>query len=66
MESTYLLVTRGPVYRLGNNLDAELLQARWVLGAINPEQFVELAVSALEHGFCGTALQQLAGLSRPP
>ena len=53
---------RGP----HNHLDAELLQARWVLGAIDPEQFVELAVSALEHGFGGTALQQLAGLSRPP
>src|SRR6267378_756821 len=28
---------RGP----HNHLDAELLQARWVLGAIDPEQFVE-------------------------
>jgi hypothetical protein len=50
---------------LGSNLDLELLQARWVLGGIAPEQFVELAVSALEHGFGGTALQQVAGLSRP-
>lgn len=49
----------------GRNLDPELLQARWVLGGIDPEQFVELAVSALEQGFEGTALRQLAGLSRP-
>ena len=50
---------------LGSNLDPELLQARWVLGGIEPEQFVAIAVSALEQGFDGTALQQLAGLSRP-
>ena len=50
---------------LGNNLDPELLQARWVLGGIEPEQFVAIAVSALEQGFDGTALQQLAALSRP-
>jgi hypothetical protein len=47
------------------NLDPELLQARWVLGGIEPEQFVEIAASALEQGFDGTALQQLAGLTRP-
>jgi hypothetical protein len=40
----------------GNNLDPELLQARWVLGGIEPEQFVEIAVSALEQGFDGIAL----------
>ena len=50
---------------LGSNLDPELLQARWVLGGIEPEQFVEIAVSALKQGFDGTALQQLAGLTRP-
>lgn len=50
---------------LGINLDPELLQARWVLGGIEPEQFVAIATSALEQGFDGTALQQLAGLSRP-
>jgi hypothetical protein len=50
---------------LGSNLDPELLQARWVLGGIEPEQLVAIAVSALEQGFDGTALQQLAGLSRP-
>lgn len=50
---------------LGSNLDPELLHARWVLGGIDPEQFVKLAVSALENGFGGSALQQLAALSRP-
>jgi hypothetical protein len=50
---------------MGTNFDPELLQARWVLGGIDPEEFVELAVYALEHGFDGTALQQLAGLSKP-
>jgi hypothetical protein len=50
---------------LSSNLDPELLQARWVLGGIEPEQFVAIAVSALEQGFEGTALRQLAGLSRP-
>jgi hypothetical protein len=48
-----------------NNLDPDLLQARWVLGGIDPEQFVEISVSLLECGFDGTALQQLVGLSRP-
>jgi hypothetical protein len=46
--------------RLESNLDPELLQARWVLGGIEPEQFVAIAVSALEQGFDGTALQQVA------
>jgi hypothetical protein len=50
---------------LGSNFDPELLQARWVLGGIDPEQFAELAVHALKRGFDGTALRQLAGLSRP-
>ena len=50
---------------LRSNLDPELLQARWVLGGIEPEQFVEIAASALEQGFDGIALQQLAGLTRP-
>jgi hypothetical protein len=51
--------------RLGKNLDPELLQARWFLGGIEPEQFVAIAVAALEQGFDGVALRQLAGLSRP-
>src|SRR6266481_924315 len=50
---------------LGSNLDLELLQAKWVLGGIEPEELVELAVSALQHGFGGIALEQLAGLSQP-
>jgi hypothetical protein len=50
---------------LRGNLDRELLQARWVLGGIEPEQFVEIAALALGQGFDGTALQQLAGLTRP-
>jgi len=50
---------------LGSNLDPQLLQARWVLGGIEPERFVDIAVSALEQGFDGVALRQLAGLSRP-
>jgi hypothetical protein len=47
------------------SLDLELLQARWILGGIGPEQLVAAAVEALERGFDGTALQQLAGLSGP-
>lgn len=50
---------------LESNLDPELLQARWVLGGIDPKKFVELAVSALEQGFDGTALRQIAGLTLP-
>lgn len=49
----------------GTSLDPELLQARWVLGGIEPERFVELALSALQQGFDGTSLRQLAGLSHP-
>jgi len=45
--------------------DPEVLQARWVLGGVEPTEFVELAISTLEQGLGGTALQQLAGLSRP-
>jgi hypothetical protein len=45
--------------------DPELLQARWVLGDIRPEDLVSHALSALEQGFVGIALQQIAGLDRP-
>jgi hypothetical protein len=48
-----------------NTRDWELVQARWVLGGIEPGELVELAVSALERGLDGTALSQLAGLSEP-
>ena len=51
--------------RSESNLDLELLQAKWVLGGMEPEQLVRLAVSALQNGHDGTALQQLAGLSQP-
>jgi len=47
------------------NLDPELLQARWVLGGIDSEQFVDIAVSALEQVFDGNALRQIAELSQP-
>jgi hypothetical protein len=47
------------------NLDIELLYARWVLGGVEPHQLVHLALSALEQGIDGTALQQLAGLTQP-
>ena len=53
------------VRSLKENSDPKLLQAKWVLGGIEPEEFVEIVVSALQQGFEGTALQQLAGLSRP-
>lgn len=53
------------VSSLKENFDPELLQAKWVLGGIEPEEFVGIAISALQQGFDGTALQQLAGLSRP-
>jgi hypothetical protein len=48
-----------------DNLDVQLLQAKWVLGGVEPERLVQAAVLALEQGFDGTALQQLAGLSQP-
>jgi len=45
--------------------DPEILQARWVLGGLNPEDLVREALAALELGYTGIALQQLAGLVRP-
>jgi hypothetical protein len=45
--------------------DPELLQARWLLGSVAPEQLVSEALVALEQGYTGIALQQLAGLTRP-
>jgi hypothetical protein len=48
-----------------DNLDVQLLQAKWVLGGVESEQLVQAAVLALEQGFDGAALQQLAGLSQP-
>jgi hypothetical protein len=45
--------------------DPELLQVRWVLGGLSAEELAKQALSALELGFEGTALQQLAGLTKP-
>jgi hypothetical protein len=45
--------------------DPELLQARWALGGVDPEELANQALSALEQGFTGIALQQLAGLTHP-
>jgi hypothetical protein len=47
------------------NLDPQLLQAKWILGGVEPEQLVQAALAALEQGFDGTALRQMAGLSQP-
>jgi len=46
------------------NFDPELLQARWILRGLKPEELVEQALIALDQGFTGAALQQLAGLSQ--
>jgi hypothetical protein len=49
----------------GDKFDPELVQARWMLGGIRAEELPDQAVLALQQGFDGTALQQLAGLVRP-
>jgi len=46
-------------------LDPELVQARWILGGLRPEDLVTQALSALQQEFSGIALQQLAGLVNP-
>ncbi len=48
-----------------NKFDPELLQIRWVLGGLRPEELPDHAIFALEEGFDGTALRQLADLVRP-
>src|SRR5262249_24326829 len=56
------------IHRMGeppSSIDVQLVQAKWVLGGIEPHQLVQAAVSALKHGFHGNALEQLAGLSQP-
>jgi hypothetical protein len=45
--------------------DPELLQVRWILGGLRPEDLVSQSFSALQVGFSGVALQQLAGLVNP-
>lgn len=51
--------------RLGTRLDPHLLQARWVLGGVGAYEWIEQAALALDQGFDGTALRQLAGLMNP-
>lgn len=51
--------------RLDDKFDAEVMQAKWVLGGTNPEVLAEQAIAALRSGFSGMALQQLAGLVKP-
>ncbi len=49
----------------GSKFDPALLRARWVLGGLSAEELIDQAVLALQQGFGGTALEQLAGLVRP-
>ena len=49
----------------GSKMDPELLQARWALGGLSADELVSQAVLALEQGFDGTALRQLAGFVKP-
>ena len=48
-----------------DKFDPELLQARWVLNGLRSEDLPDQAILALESGFDGTALKQLAGLAKP-
>src|SRR5262249_24218964 len=48
-----------------DKIDPEVLQARWVLGGIRADELPDQAALALEQGYDGTALRQLAGLVRP-
>jgi hypothetical protein len=48
-----------------DKIDPQLLQARWVLGGLTADELVNQALLALEQGFDGTALRQLAGLMKP-
>jgi hypothetical protein len=54
-----------PSQELVPKLDPELVQARWILGGLRPEDLVTRALSALQQDFSGIALQQLAGLVSP-
>jgi len=54
-----------PMSSLEGKDSLELLHARWVLGGMGPDELVQLAVSALQREYDGTALRQLAGLSAP-
>jgi hypothetical protein len=48
-----------------DDLHWELLQARWILGGLEPQEFVDLALRTLQKGFDGPALQQTAALLKP-
>ena len=48
-----------------DKFEPEMLQVRWILNRLDAEELVLNAVRALEHGFDGTALRQLAGLDKP-
>jgi hypothetical protein len=48
-----------------DSFDPSLVQARWLLGGVEPEELVAMAILALQHGYSGSALQQLAGLHKP-
>jgi hypothetical protein len=45
--------------------DPVLVQARWILGGLSPEELVSQALLALDQDFSGDALQQIAGLAKP-
>jgi len=47
------------------NFDPEVLQARWLLGGVRPEELPAQAEVALLHGYDGPALRQLSGLTCP-
>ena len=48
-----------------DKIDAQMLQARWVLGDLTNHELVNQAALALKQGFDGTALRLLAGLVKP-
>jgi hypothetical protein len=48
-----------------DRVDPQWLQARWVLGGLTAEEIVNQAGLALEQGFDGPALRQLAGFLKP-
>jgi hypothetical protein len=54
-----------PVTDSRKRFDPELMQALWVLGGSSAEELTDQAVLALQQGFNGVALGQLAGLVRP-
>jgi hypothetical protein len=59
------IINRSPTAQSRARLDPQLLQARWVLRGVAADEWVDQAVSALDEGFDGTALRQLAGLMNP-